>query len=482
MGKVVLCADSESLQHPELIGLDGQNVEALPWLLCFSSAEETRRHLQRGADVDEVWVASTDDVAAINLAAAARSDNASQRIYLVLFESTGSVLSRARMAGVTGTLDRKAFAERFAREKTRRASLSHDEAVAATQTEAQPPVRDGMVERLPVPSGASAFVLAVVSGSGGAGKSAAAVLAAHRGSARGLRTLLLDCDLQFGDAHHLMGVKSPTTLDDLLDSEDVAAAAAAATIATPREHGDIALFTGSANRATSPCSRSPRNELGGCLAVVAAPRRLERADVVAHALPDVLDALSDSFDLIVVNTGASWTDCHAVLLERSTCTLFLIDQRASSVRACQHALDLCLRCGIAAGSFVYALNRCARGAALTSIDVSCALQGAHVIELAEGGRAVEELLGAGYVDELAASGNAFCESIERMLDEVLPSAKQAQGACGKETGGATRRARQRRPSLSLVRRAGRHERKRAQLSSTPCEQGVPKAKGAGVSA
>lgn len=457
MGKVVLCADSESLQHPELIGLDGQNVEALPWLLCFSSAEETRRHLRRGVDVDEVWVASTDDVAAINLAAAARSDNASQRIYLVLFESTGSVLSRARMAGVTGTLDRKAFAERFAREKMRRATLFHDE-VAAAQPEAQLSARGDMVERLPVPSGASAFVLAVVSGSGGAGKSTAAVLAAHRGSARGLRTLLLDGDLQFGDAHHLMGVKSPTTLDDLLDSEDVAAEAAGATIATP--HGDP----------------------GGCLALVAPPRRLERADVVAHALPDVLDALSDSFDLIVVNTGASWTDCHAVLLERSTCTLFLIDQRASSVRACQHALDLCLRCGIAAGSFVYALNRCARGAALTSIDVSCALQGAHVIELAEGGRAVEELLGAGYVDELAASGNAFCESIERMLDEVLPSAKQAQGACGKETGGATRRARQRRPSLSLVRRAGRHERKRAQLSSTPCEQGVPKAKGAGVSA
>ncbi|MFR8831758.1 MAG: chromosome partitioning protein ParA, partial [Eggerthella lenta] len=125
------------------------------------------------------------------------------------------------------------------------------------------------------------------------------------------------------------------------------------------------------------------------------------------------------------NTGAAWAEQHALLLERSSKALFLIDQRPSSLRACQHALDLCARCGIATGPFLYAVNRCSKNALFTSIDVSCSLRGAHVFELKDGGGEVEELLGAGLPFDLLASRNDLCASLERVLSGVLPGDRRA---------------------------------------------------------
>ena len=136
----------------------------------------------------------------------------------------------------------------------------------------------------------------------------------------------------------------------------------------------------------------------------------------------VVDVLVASFDFVIANTGGGWDDVHLLLLERAAASLFLVDQRASSVRACRHALDLCLRCGIATGSFLLAVNRCTRHAPFTSIDVSSALDGAHVAELADGGREVEELLGAGMAQSLVEASSPLCISIEGVLDELLPLA------------------------------------------------------------
>ncbi|WP_278853535.1 P-loop NTPase family protein [Gordonibacter pamelaeae] len=107
-------------------------------------------------------------------------------------------------------------------------------------------------------------------------------------------------------------------------------------------------------------------------------------------------------------------------LERCSKALFLVDQRPSSLRACRHALELCSRCGIATGPFLFAANRCAKGAPLTSIDVSCALRGAPAVELRDGGGEVEELLGAGQPLDLIAAKNDLCTSLEHVLVDLLP--------------------------------------------------------------
>lgn len=41
-GKTVMCIDSESLRHPNHIGLDDEDIASQPWLETFCNAEDAR--------------------------------------------------------------------------------------------------------------------------------------------------------------------------------------------------------------------------------------------------------------------------------------------------------------------------------------------------------------------------------------------------------------------------------------------------------
>lgn len=416
---ILLCADSESLAHPEFMGLEDVMLDAIPWLRCFSEAADLREQLKGGLQADEVWIVSSDDVEAINLLAALRKDDPEATLLLVVQQTTGSILSRAQSAGANGTLTAKGFAERFALENLRYSRMQEAESepqpleeIALEETaleeialEEIAPAQPAKYEMQVLRGSGQAFVLTVLSGSGGAGKSTVSTIAAALSAQRGHRTLLIDCDLQFGDVHRLMGVDNPLTLDDIL------------------EDPEKLECLGVEDESTGPY-------------LLAAPKRLEQSEIIGQYLPKVLDSASALFDVIVVNTGASWADHHAVLLERSECSLLLVDQRTSSVRACQHALELCSRLGVASGAFAYAVNHCERGALFTSLDVAFVMQGAHVFELKEGGPAVEEMLGAGQLGDLLASKNNLCESVDEMLAELLPDRPAKEKKRGSKRRGA----------------------------------------------
>ncbi len=410
-GRVALCADEMTCLNPDTVGLDGESLLSQPWLSVYHSGQEARRGIAEDESIEEAWVISTDDVEPINLAATLKSDRPDLRVCLVSFEGCGSLFSRAHTAHIDEIADRAAFVRRYSQAKTHLAGISAGSPVqgfapdaVAVLTEAdslpafaplavnepapaQSPQVLPVAELLPVATPGHAFIMPVVSGSGGAGKSVVSVMSAFLAREMGYRTLLLDYDLQFGDAAVLAGVENPLAID--------------AAIAHP-----------------DWLEKELRRDNG--LVVLAAPERLEAAESVVKSIPQLLESLSSSFDVIVANTGAAWAEQHAALLERCSAALFLVDQRASSVRACRHALELCARCGIASGPFQFAVNRCSKNAPLTSVDVSCALQGAPVFELRDGGRDVEDFLGGGAASELLESRNEFCTSLSHVLETLLP--------------------------------------------------------------
>lgn len=156
------------------------------------------------------------------------------------------------------------------------------------------------------------FLLTVVSGSGGAGKSTVATLAALLGARRGLRTALLDADLQFGDLAALMG-----------DAPSVPVEEVVRTGAVP-----------------DGLSEAP-------LVLVSAPRALERSEVVAASMGSVVDVLVASFDFVIANTGGGWDDVHLLLLERlpppcsssTSALLRCVPAAMPSICACAAALQ-----------------------------------------------------------------------------------------------------------------------------------------------
>ncbi|MEG0071283.1 MAG: chromosome partitioning protein ParA [Raoultibacter sp.] len=455
MSEVVLCADTESLKDPRLIGLEGENLCAQPWLRVFADACQARHYLRQHQKPHEVWVASSDNVDPINLAAALKRDSSENKVYLLAFQGSGSLKSRVNAAKIDGLLSRAVFAQYYGRRKQvfspqqsgvmgkapvqttdtlppkdcavqlasrqrTRLPQSHfgkgldseflrdldlkrtsgapssacqqtvspgSNAVTETLLSEERPCSIKAAANPPTAVGKQAFVLAVASASGGAGKSTVAALAAAFAQGLGHKTLLIDADLQFGDEQFLLGIEHPLTIDGALR--------------------DFARFE----------KLKPEN---GLPALLAAPPHLEHSETVSAELPRILAFAKNHFDVIVVNTGAFWVEQHALLLEQATKALFLVDQRPSSLRACNHALELCARCGIATQPFLFAVNRCARGSMFSSIDVSCGLRGAHVVELKEGGREVDELLGAGMPLELIRAENALCVSLESLLVDLLP--------------------------------------------------------------
>ena len=170
----------------------------------------------------------------------------------------------------------------------------------------------------------------------------------------------------------------------------------------------------------------------GVPCVLAAPRRLEQSEALSGQLGALVDSALPCFDVVVANTGANWGEHHAALLERSSKALMVVDQRSSSLRACKHALELCSRCGIATTPFSFAVNRCSKRSLFSSIDISCAMQGASAFELQDGGAEVEEMLGSGLACDLARSRNAFVQSVRELLDALLADSAGADSALFRE--------------------------------------------------
>ena len=505
MHEVVLCADGESLRNPMMLGLEGESLEAQSWLCTLSKATEARAYLQKENGVDEVWVASSDDVDPINLAAALKHDRRELKVRLIAWQGSGSLRSRASSAGIDEVLSYPEFARRYAeakrirqRENPRRRGqvqvVRNDageeafpdcEAPGSSASGGFAPARAGSVDRVstssepvspesaqpmsgrpelvgsasthsesacpePAPAcpdpvrpapldpespfmepletmraklpfedelsvedvvelearsvGASGeperhngrqtpvrrgYALCVVSASGGTGKSTVSSLAALISAAHGYKTVLIDGDLQFGDAASMFD-------GDVSISAD-------AVIARP-ELMDQA----------QPAYDKPL--------IISAPERIEQSELYLPQMPGLIDRARESFDVVVVNTGAFWTESHVQIMEACSNTLFLMDQRPTSVTAVKRALDLCARCGIASQPFLFAVNRCGRHALLTSLDISCALGGVAVAELREGGGSVAELSSSGMVSRLLDDHNDLCVSLNDFLGRLIPDA------------------------------------------------------------
>ena len=442
--EIVLCADSESLLDPSMIGLEGESLEKQQWLFPVSNAEEARECVRNTSSVHEIWVASSDEIDPINLAAALKCDRREAKVCLVAWRGSGSLMSRASAAGIDEVMGYPEMARRYAarkgrfqKENPRRRTPTHpitarDQALMETSgvrrkprhgapytyagdvgSELEEP-RDafegpGEVRETPPQSpecgSASSgeqglaleakaaathrgYVLCVVSASGGTGKSTVSVLSALIAAGHGYKTAIIDADLQFGDVATMIGEDDGLTVDQV--------------VAEPRLLEEAAKL------------KSP--------IVIAAPDRIEKSELYLPQIPGLIERARESFDVVVVNTGSFWTESHIQMMEASSNTLFLMDQRPTSVKAVRKALELCARCSVAAHPFLYAVNRCSRKALLSSIDISCALNGVMVAELKEGGPAVAELMSSGLARELVEDRNDLCLSLNDFLGTVIPAA------------------------------------------------------------
>ena len=453
--EVFLCAEEEYIREPSLMGLSGEAIISQPWLKVFSDVSLLRNCVQKIGASCEVWIIRSESFDAINLAAALKKDNEKHQVYIVDSKASGSLLSRSQIAGVNKVLGQNEFIRRYCDKKQKYLSFMEEdiwegnqgisakssgfnfqeagthfqENIALSETSFLPVIKpkgikeEGNQEnektqvfkelkvtnakeslgnkevKFPSKKNSSLVsekrnVFVVAGGGGGCGKSTISALLGVQLNQKGLRTIVFDGDLQFGDIHYFYGKKRAFYLEDVIQNPEL----------ITRKQIDIDGFP----------------------VLVAPPRKLEYSEALTNQFVELVKYASQIFDVVVVNTGAWWTDLNISLFEQATKILFLLDQRPSSLRICKHALDLCYRCAIPRSSFLFLMNKCGRKALFSSVDAEYALQGAQVVAIQDGGREVDELMGCNCLNQLISSKNPLSTSLEKALVHILPELQKYQ--------------------------------------------------------
>ena len=378
----------------------------------FDSAASLRRHLrdEPGALV-AVGMLDPNDISDVNLAAALVHDGDVRQIVLVREHVSGSLMSRARQAGVNLVAELRAEGtflypiqgavdecgnHQGSSEEVGLAAIESVPSALVPQLRAQRTLEEG-----------KAPVAVVVSGRGGVGKTTFVALAGLQARAWGLRVALVDLDLAQGNLRAQLGEGRQGVLcvdgGQLPDTEALVAEAQSG------ERDMIIL---------GPCERP------------------EDADVVAPMIHDLIDRLASEVDLVLVDTSNTVTDAVADAMQMADRLLLVSDDMPGGLASLARVSGLAVRLGVARARIVRIINRCdeRQPPDLSLGRAEVGLEMARVYQLLEGGEDVADLAAEGALTEVSneckelASSVATC--LARLLGELgrLPDVPEAQAA------------------------------------------------------
>lgn len=159
-------------------------------------------------------------------------------------------------------------------------------------------------------------IIVVYSPQGGAGTSTIATNLASGLMKDGVKVLLVDADLQFGDVPTFLNLQSPTTLVDLVEDVDD----------LDPEHFDNIVMT---------------HESG--LKVLMGPQRPEFADEIRGkpgVVAAILQKVNTNYDFVVVDTSCNLDDVTLSLFDIATRIMMVTTPSLTSVKNTKFVLDL----------------------------------------------------------------------------------------------------------------------------------------------
>lgn len=408
---LVACApDARGGLEDAIAKVTGENGQAE--LDFFDSAEDLRCHIKCEPDAfAAVGMLGPDDISDVNLAAALVNDGGVRQVMLVREHVSGSLMSRARQAGVNLVAEIRAegtflYPLQGAVDKNGNMPAFGEEAGSAA-TESMPPAPVPNIHGQRTLEAGKAPVVVVASGRGGVGKTTLVALAGLQAQAWGLRVALVDLDLAQGNLRAQLGEGRQGVLclggGQLPDVDELVAGTQGG------EHG-IRVF--------GPCERP------------------EDADVVSPLVTRLLERLADEVDLVLVDTSNTVTDAVADAMQMADRLLLVSDDMPGGLASLARVSGLAVRLGVARARIVRVINRCdeRQPPDLSLGRAEVGLEMARVHQLLEGGEDVADLAAEGAISEVPkecrdlASSVATC--LARLLGELgrLPDNPEAQAA------------------------------------------------------
>ena len=242
-------------------------------------------------------------------------------------------------------------------------------------------------------------VVTVFSPKGGTGKTVVATnLAARLAKHEGKRTLLLDLDLQFGDAAIMLGLEPLKTIYDL--------------VVAPGEL-DPEKLEGYVTK--HPCG----------LDVLAAPLRPEDAELVVETkVTALLDVARSSYEAIVVDTSPFFHGAALATLDRTDELVVICGLDVPTLKNVRLALQTLEQLSFPASRIRYVMNRASTNVGLKTSEVEDGLKVKVRHELPTD-RAVQLCVNRGEPAVLAAPRSDFGKTIAALAREVSPKAAPA---------------------------------------------------------
>jgi len=239
-------------------------------------------------------------------------------------------------------------------------------------------------------------VITVFSPKGGTGKTAISTnLAATLAKNESKKTLLLDLDLQFGDAAIMLGLEPTKTIYDLvvapgeLDSEKLA--------------GYVSKH---------PCG----------LDVLAAPLRPEDAELVVESkVTALIEVARSSYDAIIVDTSPFFHGPMLATLDRTDQLLILCGLDVPTLKNVRLALQTLELLSFPASRIEYVMNRSSANVGLKVREVEDGLKVkvGHELPL---DRAVQQCVNRGEPAVLADPRSEFSRGVMALAKQVAPQA------------------------------------------------------------
>ena len=226
-------------------------------------------------------------------------------------------------------------------------------------------------------------MIALVSASGGVGKSTLALFIGHVCARQGIKTAVLEGDLQFGDMGYWLGL-------------------------------DVGLSNLAQGQSCIPIPIS--NNLN----LYKAPVLPEVAEDIADDVIRLVSEARLNCDLLVADTGQFWSGLTAELVCSASLVMLIADTRGASIYGAIKAIELCGRLGIPQARIACVLNR-ASGLPKSEIErIRDALGCDEIFRIADGKTAIETLVSTGRIEELVEEAADPILDTEQMLASLLP--------------------------------------------------------------
>ena len=236
-------------------------------------------------------------------------------------------------------------------------------------------------------------VITVFSPKGGSGKTVVATNLAAAAASSGLRTVLIDLDLQFGDVALTLAVAPRATIADLASS------------AGRVDVEKLNAFVSTEHRTG--------------LDLLASPKRPEEAEAVGQTeLVGVLDAARSAYDAIIVDTGPLFDRALLAALDHSDRLLMVCNPEVTSLKNVRIGLETIDRLGFPRERMSLVANRMGATGGVDRGDVERALDVEIAYELPDD-PAVPAAVNRALPAVIGSERSKFARAISELASGVL---------------------------------------------------------------